>query len=163
MPFPDLMLEPVRRQLTDRGVRELRSAADVDDALGRAGTAVVAVNSMCGCSSMRMRPAFLQALEAGARPDEVLTVFAGQDHEATARARSYFRGFAPSSPSVFLLRDGEVVWALERKDIDRRAPEDIARDIREAFARFCGGPAGDVGAAADPRSSMGTGDAAGRP
>ncbi len=134
MPYPDLVLDAARQELTCQGVHELRTPEDVDEALAGPGSAVVAVNSLCGCSSARMRPAFVRALRTAARaPERVLTVFAGQDREATARARAYFEGYAPSSPSVFLLRDGRVVWALERKDIEGRAPEEIAADIRRAF------------------------------
>ncbi len=139
MPYPDVMLEPVRREMTRHGVRELRTTAEVDDALQAPGTAVVAVNSLCGCSSGRMRPAFVRALQTAARrPERVLTVLAGQDLEATAHARAYFQGYPPSSPSIFLLRDGQVVWAMERRDIEGRQPDDIAGDIRGAFDRFCG-------------------------
>ncbi len=138
MPYPNLVLDAVRLELTRHGVRELRTPADVDEALAERGTAVIAVNSLCGCSSARMRPAFVQALRgAGCRPDRILTVFAGQDREATARAREHFAGYAPSSPSVFLLRDGRVVWALERGGIEGRRPEDIAGDIRRAFEEHC--------------------------
>ena len=147
MPYPDLLLEPVRRELTRHGVRELRTPAEVEEALGAPGTAAVAVNSLCGCSSARMRPAFVRAIHGAAcRPDRLLTVFAGQDLEATARARGYFEGYPPSSPSVFLLHDGRVVWALQRRDIEGRRPEDVASDIRMAFERFCS----DAGAAAIP-------------
>jgi putative YphP/YqiW family bacilliredoxin len=119
-------------------VEELRTPEQVEEALGaREGTVVVAVNSVCGCASGRMRPAFLMAMRNEAVPERMVTVFAGQDLEATERAREYFEGYPPSSPSIFLLKDGEVVFALERRDIERRAPEEIADDLKAAYDRFC--------------------------
>lgn len=139
MPLPELMVAPVRKELTRHGIRELRTPEEVDEILGRdEGTVLVVVNSMCGCSSARMRPAVVGALEHNVVPDEAVTVFAGQDMEATARAREYFTGYPPSSPSVALLRDGEVVYMMERHQIERRAPEEVAEDLKEAFERFCG-------------------------
>ncbi len=138
MPYPDLMIAPMRRELTDNGVQELRTAEEVDAVLGRGeGTTAVAVNSMCGCAAALMRPAFLRALQEGARPDHVVTVFAGQDLEATARAREYFTGYPPSSPSVALLKDGQLVWMMERSNIEGRSPVAVAAELREAFARHC--------------------------
>lgn len=137
MPYPDLVADAARQELTRHGVRELRTPAEVDEALSAAGSALVAVNSLCGCSSGRMRPALARALRgARRRPDRLLTVFAGQDREATARAREYFEGYPPSSPSVFLLRDGRVQWALERRGIEGRPPEEIAADIQRAFEQY---------------------------
>src|SRR5262245_22084066 len=113
----------MRDELTRVGFEELRTTEEVDDALQSAqGTLLVAVNSVCGCASGRMRPAVHLALRNQSRPDRLLTVFAGQDADATARAREYFTGYAPSSPSVALLKDGELVFMLERKDIEGRAP-----------------------------------------
>ncbi len=137
MPYPELMIAPMRRELTDNGVRELRSAEEVDEALRRAGTVVLAVNSMCGCAATRMRPALVQALRHEPRPDEAVTVFAGQDLDATARAREYLAPYPPSSPSVALLRDGELVFMLERRQIETRDPASIAADLTRAFHRFC--------------------------
>ncbi len=138
MPYPDLVLDAARQELTRHGVQELRTPEEVDRALAEPGTAVVAVNSLCGCSAARMRPAFVRALRtAECRPERVLTVFAGQDRDATARARQHFQGYAPSSPSIFLLRDGRVVWALERRGIEGRPPEEIAGDIVRAFREHC--------------------------
>lgn len=141
MPYPELMVAPMRRHLTDHGVKELRSAAEVDEALALRGTALVAVNSICGCAASLMRPALISALQRGPVPDEVYTVFAGQDLEATARAREYFTGYAPSSPAVALLRDGELVYMMERSDIEGRPPVDVARDLETALARHCSGAA----------------------
>ena len=140
MPLDDLMTRPAREQLTRHGVRELRSAEEVDNAFAAAGTLLLAVNSMCGCSSVRMRPALALALRRGPRPQHVVTVFAGQDLEATARARAHLPAYPPSSPSIFLLQDGDVVFALERRHIGGRPPETIAADIAAAFDRFCAEP-----------------------
>lgn len=138
MPYPELMVSPMRRQLTDAGLTELRTAADVDAALAELdGTAVVAVNSICGCAAQLMRPALIAALQRGPAPAAAYTVFAGQDLEATARAREYFTGYAPSSPAVALLRNGVLVFMLERKDIEGRDPGDIADDLQRAFVTHC--------------------------
>ncbi len=138
MPFHEMMIAPMRQELTRHGVRELRTPEEVDEVLaGCAGTVAVAVNSVCGCASGRMRPAVALALRNGTLPDVFATVFAGQDLEATARAREYFVGYPPSSPSVFLMKGGEVVFALERRDIETRSPEDIAADLTAAFDRCC--------------------------
>jgi putative YphP/YqiW family bacilliredoxin len=133
----DMILAPMRAELTRNGVRELRTASDVDDVLTQPGVVAIAVNSACGCSGMRMRPAFVAALKHDKVPDVLATVFAGQDHAATARAREYFTGYPPSSPSIALLQDGKLVYMLERKDIERRSPDAIAQDLRAAFDKFC--------------------------
>ncbi|MBV8205819.1 MAG: BrxA/BrxB family bacilliredoxin [Acidobacteria bacterium] len=136
--YPDLMLIPMREELTRAGVEELRSASEVDAVLGRKqGTLLVVVNSVCGCAAGRMRPAVRMAMEHGTQPGRKVSVFAGQDREATERARSYFTGYAPSSPSVALLRNGELVFMLERSDIEGRDAEDIAADLTGAFDRHC--------------------------
>lgn len=138
MPFPEMMVAPVRQELARHGIRELRTPEQVDEVLGRSeGTVMVAVNSMCGCAASRMRPAVVEAVGHAAVPDELVTVFAGQDLEATARAREYFRDHPPSSPSVALLRDGEVVFMLPRDRIERRTPPEIAADLKAAFDRYC--------------------------
>ena len=137
MPMPDLMIKPVRDELTRSGLTELRTPAEVDRALASPGTVLVAVNSMCGCAAARMRPAVFSAIKHDKRPDLLTTVFAGQDMEATARAREYFTDYPASSPSVALLRDGEVVYMMQRRDIERRNPADIAADLVDAFERFC--------------------------
>ena len=138
MPFPEMMVAPIRRELTQHGFLELRTPEDVDGAFQAEGTVLVAVNSTCGCSSTRMRPAVVQAVhDAEKRPDRITTVFAGQDMEATARVREYITDYPASSPSVALLRDGKVVYMMLRKDIERRVPEDIAADLKDAIERFC--------------------------
>lgn len=136
----DLLTRPAREQLTRHGVQELRSADEVDRAFAAGGTLLLAFNSMCGCSATRMRPALVQALRQGNRPQQVATVFAGQDLEATARARAHLPGYRPSSPSVFLLKDGEVVLALERHHIDGRPPDAVAARLSAAFDQFCADP-----------------------
>jgi bacilliredoxin len=136
MPLPEVMVQPARAELTRLGLQELRTPAEVDEALTSCGTVLVAVNSMCGCAAGRMRPAVALALRAGNPPEKLTTVFAGQDLAATARAREYFTGYAPSSPSIALLRDGAIVYMMERKDIERRHPEEIALDLVEAFERL---------------------------
>ncbi|HEX9107275.1 MAG TPA: BrxA/BrxB family bacilliredoxin [Longimicrobiales bacterium] len=137
MSFDDVLTRPAREELTRHGVRELRTAQDVDEALGTAGTVLLAFNSTCGCSSARMRPALVRALRHEPRPSAVVSVFAGHDLEATARAREHLAAYPPSSPSIFLLQDGAVVFALERRHIDGRAPDVIAADLAAAFDHFC--------------------------
>jgi putative YphP/YqiW family bacilliredoxin len=128
----------MREELTQLGFRELRSAQEVDSVLaGSKGTVLVVVNSICGCAAGKARPGVAGALVHHTRPDLLTTVFAGHDHDATARARSYFTGYAPSSPSIALLRDGKLVFMLERRQIEGRMAEQIAADLTAAFDRFC--------------------------
>jgi putative YphP/YqiW family bacilliredoxin len=110
----------------------------VDRALAQDGTTLVVVNSVCGCAARNARPAVALALQHGTRPEQAVTVFAGQDLEATARARSYFHGYPPSSPSIALVKDGDVVYMLERHQIEGRDADQIAEDLTDAFDRFCG-------------------------
>ena len=139
MPYDPRVVQPMRKELTHLGVQELRTGEEVDEVLGRReGTTMVVVNSVCGCAAANARPAVALALQHGVRPDRVVTVFAGQDVVATARAREYFTGFRPSSPSIALQRDGELVFMLERHQIEGREAGEIARDMRDAFDRFCG-------------------------
>jgi len=141
--YPEFLIAPMREELTRLGVSELRSAADVDQALTAGGTVMVVVNSVCGCAAGRARPGVALALRHPVRPDRLATVFAGADPEATARARGYFTGYAPSSPSIAILRDGELVFMLERSQIEGRMAEAIAADLIAAFDRFCAtAPAG---------------------
>src|SRR5579863_5248761 len=139
--YPEILVAPMREELTRLGVAELKTAADVDHELSaQQGTAMVIVNSICGCAAGRMRPAVRIALENRARPDRLYTVFAGQDAEATDRARSYFTGYRPSSPSIALFRDGELVHMVERSDIEHRDPADIAAQLKKAFDQHCAMP-----------------------
>ena len=132
--YPEMMVTPIREELKRMGVYELRTAEEVDRALtGQSGTAMVVVNSICGCAAGRMRPAVRAALRHSSRPQKVFSVFAGQDREATERARSYFTGHAPSSPSIALLRDGKLVHMLDRSDIEHRESVDIAGELTRVF------------------------------
>ncbi len=136
--YPEILVVPMREELTRLGVAELKTAADVDRELAaQQGTAMVIVNSICGCAAGRMRPAVRVALENRARPDRLYTVFAGQDAEATDRARSYFTGYRPSSPSIALFRDGALVHMVQRSDIEHRDPADIAAELKKAFDQHC--------------------------
>lgn len=137
--YPEEFVTPMREELTRIGFQEMRTPAEVDQVLAKpSGTVLVVVNSICGCAAGRARPAVALALENKARPEVLTTVFAGQDGDATSQARSYFAGYPPSSPSVALLRDGKVVFMLERQNIEGRDPYDIAEDLTKAFDQFCG-------------------------
>jgi putative YphP/YqiW family bacilliredoxin len=137
--YPEPMIAPMRAELTSIGFQELRSAAEVDDALRESkGTALVVVNSMCGCAARNARPAIARALQHAVKPDKLTTVFAGQDGDATRQARSYLTGYAPSSPSIGLLKDGELVYMMERWQIEGRDAVAIAADLEAAFDRYCG-------------------------
>ena len=137
--YDERFVTPMRQELTRLGVEELRTAADVDARLKDAsGTTLVVVNSVCGCAARNARPAVASALRHSVKPDHLATVFAGQDVEATAKARSYFTGYPPSSPSIGLFKDGEVVFMLERWQIEGRSADAIANDLVEAFDPFCG-------------------------
>jgi putative YphP/YqiW family bacilliredoxin len=139
--YPEILVIPMREELTRLGVAELKTAADVDRELAaQPGTAMVIVNSVCGCAAGRMRPAVRIALENRARPDRLYTVFAGQDAEATDRARSYFTGYRPSSPSIALFSEGKLVHMVQRSDIEHRDPADIAAELKKAFDQHCAVP-----------------------
>jgi putative YphP/YqiW family bacilliredoxin len=136
--YDERMVAPMRQELTRIGVRELRTPQDVDATLKDAkGTALVVVNSICGCAARNARPAVARALQHSSRPDALTTVFAGQDMEATARARSYFTGYPPSSPQIALLKDGKLVFMLERHQIEGRSADEIAVDLTRAFDKHC--------------------------
>lgn len=140
--YPEIMVVPMREELTRLGIQELRTAAEVDRALaGQPGTTMVVVNSICGCAAGRMRPAVRIALEHSSRPEKLFSVFAGQDKEATDRARSYFTGYPPSSPSIGLLRDGKLFHLMQRSDIEHREAADIATELKRVFDKFCDKPA----------------------
>lgn len=137
MPYPELMIRPMREEVTRLGVKELKTVEDVDTALASTGTALVFVNSVCGCAAGMARPALARALEHARKPEHLYTVFAGQDLDATARARSYFGEYQPSSPSVALLKDGAVVAFVHRHQIEGRHPEAVAADLIKAFDTYC--------------------------
>jgi putative YphP/YqiW family bacilliredoxin len=139
--YPEIMVIPMREELTRLGIEELRTAEQVDQALkNRHGTTMVIVNSICGCAAGRMRPAVRMAMENSVRPDRAYSVFAGQEKEATDRARSYFTGQLPSSPSIGILCDGQLVFMMPRRDIESREAPAIAADLKTAFDRLCGKP-----------------------
>ncbi|MFC4598509.1 BrxA/BrxB family bacilliredoxin [Cohnella hongkongensis] len=132
------MIQPMRDELTRIGIQELRTPEEVEDHLpGAAGTALVVVNSVCGCAAGQCRPGVAEALKHDAVPDHLFTVFAGQDKEATAKAREYFLPYPPSSPSIALMKDGELVHFIERHQIENRSAAEIAADLTDAFDRYC--------------------------
>jgi putative YphP/YqiW family bacilliredoxin len=139
MQYDPLLVRPMREELTRLGARELRTPEEVDEVLGATtgGTTLVVVNSVCGCAARNARPAATLALQHVVRPDRVVTVFAGQDVEATSRVREYFAGYRPSSPSFALLRDGELIFMMERHEIEGRDAADIADDLKAAFDDYC--------------------------
>jgi putative YphP/YqiW family bacilliredoxin len=136
--YPEAFVAPMREELTRIGFQELRTPEQVDSTLGtEKRTTLVVVNSICGCAAGKARPAIAKALSNSARPEVLLTVFAGQDAAATDKARKYFTGYAPSSPSIALFRDGKLAFMLERRDIESRDAFAIAADLTSAFERFC--------------------------
>lgn len=136
--YDERFVTPMRQELTTLGFKEMRTADEVDQTLKNAkGTTLVVVNSVCGCSARMARPAVRIAIENPLKPDTLTTVFAGQDAEATERARSYFTGYAPSSPSISLMKDGKLVFMLERFQIEGRPAEEIAHDLVNAFNKYC--------------------------
>lgn len=138
MPYPEFMVAPMREDLVKIGFTELRTAQHVDAVLdGERRTILLAVNSVCGCAAGMMRPAVYLSLQGEKKPEILTTVFAGQDLEATERAREYITGYPPSSPSVALFKDGELVYFMERHQIEGRHPEDIAADLKAAYEEFC--------------------------
>lgn len=138
MAYDPRMVQPMRDEMVRMGARELTTVAEVDAALGdQRGTTLVMVNSVCGCAAGGARPALALALKHHNRPQQVVTVFAGQDTEATARARQYFADYAPSSPSLALFRDGEVVHFVHRHMIEGHAPQEIATNLAAAFDKYC--------------------------
>ena len=139
--YPEMMVAPMRQELTSAGIEEARTAADVEKAVAQKGTLMVVVNSICGCAAGRMRPAVRAALQNGVRPERMITVFAGQDREATEAARRHFKGYPPSSPSIGILRDGELVYMMERHDIESSGPTEIALNLKSAFEKYCGSAA----------------------
>jgi putative YphP/YqiW family bacilliredoxin len=139
MPYNPALVAPMRAEVTRLGAKELTTAAEVDAALGgQRGSMLVFVNSVCGCAAGNARPALALALKHPVVPQQVVTVFAGQDLEAAARARQYFGEYQPSSPSMALLRDGDVVHFVHRHQIEGRTPQSIAADLTAAFEKFCG-------------------------
>ena len=135
--YPEVMLIPMREELTRAGLEEARTAAEVDASLAKPGTTMVVVNSICGCAAGKMRPGVRLALQHGTRPDHSITVFAGQDREATEQARSYFAGHPPTSPAIAILRDGKLVYLLQRSAIETSTAPAIAQELARAFDTYC--------------------------
>lgn len=136
--YDEMLVEPMRRELTRLGIQETRTVDEVDAVLGeKTGTVLVVVNSVCGCAAGMARPAVAMAVEHEVLPDKMITVFAGNDRDATNRAREYFVGYRPSSPSIALIKDGQVVKMLERWQIEGRQAHDIASELTTAFDEHC--------------------------
>lgn len=137
MAYPEFLVAPMRDELTSVGFTELRTAADVDRAVAEKGTTLLVVNSVCGCAAGKARPGIARAMQHATRPDHAVTVFAGADIEATDRARSYFTGYPPSSPSLGILRDGKLVYMMERHQIEGNTADGIASALTAAFDVHC--------------------------
>lgn len=138
MPYPEMMIAPMREDLVKVGFTEMRTIQEVDAMLAtEKRTTLVAINSVCGCAAAMMRPAVYLSLQGDHKPEVLTTVFAGQDLEATDRTREYITGFPPSSPSVALFKDGELAYFMDRHQIEGRLPEDIAADLRAAYEEHC--------------------------
>jgi putative YphP/YqiW family bacilliredoxin len=135
--YPEQFIAPMREELTRVGFEELRTAEEVDAAVKREGTTLVVVNSVCGCAAGKARPGIALSLRGDARPDHLTTVFAGGDIEATERARAHFAPYPPSSPSVALLKDGKVVYMLERREIESQPAQAIAERLQAAYQQHC--------------------------
>jgi putative YphP/YqiW family bacilliredoxin len=136
--YPELMVIPMREELVRAGIKETRSAEEVDAALTQPGTTLVVVNSICGCAAGKMRPGVRLALSSAAnRPDQSITVFAGQDREATERARGYFDGNPPTSPAIAIMRDGKLAYLMQRHVIEQATAQQIAGELVRAFDEFC--------------------------
>lgn len=136
--YDENLVKPMREEVTRLGVKETRTAAEVDQAVNEPGTTLIFINSVCGCAAGSARPALGLAVQHSALPDRMISAFAGNDTEAVARARSYFTGFAPSSPAFGMLRDGELIWMLERWQIEGRSATEIAGTLKQAFDEYCG-------------------------
>jgi putative YphP/YqiW family bacilliredoxin len=135
--YPEIMLIPMREELTRAGIEEARTAEAVDASLAKPGTTMVVVNSVCGCAAGKMRPGVRLALRNSVTPDRSITVFAGQDREATERARGYFEGNPPTSPAIAILRDGKLAYLMQRFVIENSTPQDIAQELSRAFDELC--------------------------
>jgi putative YphP/YqiW family bacilliredoxin len=135
--YPELMVIPMREELTKAGIEEARTSADVDAAIAKPGTTLLVVNSICGCAAGKMRPGVRLALQNATKPDHAITVFAGQDREATDRARSYFQGHPPTSPAIAILRDGQLVYLMQRSAIESSTAPAIAAELNRAFDTYC--------------------------
>lgn len=152
MPYPEPLVAPMRAELTRVGVRELTTADAVDTCFQEAeeGTMVLIVNSVCGCAAANARPAITLAMQAPVQPDRYATVFAGQDLEATAKAREYMMGIPPSSPFIAVFKDSDPVFVLERRHIEGRSASAIAMDLVHAYTKYCGSDGGEGGSVERP-------------
>jgi putative YphP/YqiW family bacilliredoxin len=137
VPYPEYLVAPMRQELVAVGAQECRTAADVDAVMKMPGVVMMVVNSVCGCAAGKARPGIALALKHEHRPDVIATVFAGADMDATDRARQFMTGFAPSSPSIALFRDGKLLYMVERRDIEQRTADMIADLLTLAFDRYC--------------------------
>jgi len=135
--YPEMMLIPMREELTQAGIAEARTSAEVDAAIAQPGTTMLVVNSICGCAAGKMRPGVRLALQHGTKPDHAVTVFAGQDSQATQRARGYFQGHPPTSPAIAILRDGQLVYLMQRSAIESSTAPAIAQALTKAFDTYC--------------------------
>ena len=135
--YPEIMLIPMREELTRAGLQEARDASEVDTAIAQSGTTMLVVNSICGCAAGKMRPGVRLAMQHATKPDHAVTVFAGQDREATERARSYFGGHPPTSPAIAILRDGQLVYLMQRSAIETSTAPAIAQELARAFDTYC--------------------------
>ena len=135
--YPEIMVIPMREELTRAGIEEARTAAEVDTALARPGTTILVVTSICGCAAGKKRPGVRLAMQNTVKPDHSITVFAGQDREATERARSYFEGQPPTSPAIALLRDGKLVYLMQRHVIEGATAQSIGQELARAFNEYC--------------------------
>ena len=135
--YPEMMLTPMREELTRAGIQEARDAAAVDTAVAQSGTTMLVVNSICGCAAGKMRPGVRLAMQHSSKPDHAVTVFAGQDRDATERARSYFAGHPPTSPAIAILRDGQLVYLMQRSAIETSTAPAIAQALTKAFDTYC--------------------------
>jgi len=149
MPYPEQLVQPMREELTRNGVKELRSASDVDAVFASASesTKLLIINSVCGCAAANARPAVMLSQQAAVQPDEYVTVFAGQDLEATSQARTFLAGIPPSSPFIALFKGSEPVFVLERRHIEGRSASAIAMDLVQSYDKFCGSVNGSGDAA----------------
>lgn len=138
MPYSEMLIKPMREDLSLNGITETRTPEAVDDAVKNTqGTLMIVVNSVCGCAAGKARPGIVEALQHSVKPDQVITVFAGADIEATDRARGYFAPYPPSSPSIGILKNGELVYMMQRRDIEMRNAEMIANELKAAFENVC--------------------------
>ena len=135
--YPEIMIIPMREELSRAGIQEARSAEEVDAALAKPGSTLLVVNSICGCAAGKMRPGVRMAMQSKVLPDQAITVFAGQDREATDRARSYFEGHPPTSPAIAILRDGKLVYLMQRSAIETATAPMIAQELTRAMTEFC--------------------------